>query len=208
LREYSLSKEDTARNHNEQIMILREHTMKIRAVILSAILLLPLPMLADSVTTYTYTGKSFTFVEAPYTTSDSITGYMTLATLGDNYVDVQVNVQSYSFSDGLNSYVGAYSQIANVSTDATGALDGWVIQLGSFGNGPFCTIEGGNSPHAPQSGDECSLSAQGPSANNRDSGNWTMVTFETPEPSSLVLMTTALLASGVAARKRLLQGAF
>lgn len=191
-------------------MVLREHTMKIRAIILSAILLLPLPMLADSVTTYTYTGKNFTFVEAPYTTSDSITGSMTLLTLGGNYVDVQVNVQSYSFSDGLNSYVGSYSPIAVVSTDATGALNGWTIQLGNFGIGgvPFCTIEGGSSPHAPVGGDVCSLSANGPSANSRDSGSWTMVTSETPEPSSLVLMTTALLALGVAARKRLLQGVF
>jgi hypothetical protein len=189
-------------------MVLREHTMKIRCVILSTILLLPLPMLADTDTTYTYTGSNFTFVEAPYTTGDSITGYMTLATLGPNHVYGQVNVDSYSFSDGLNSYVGAYSPIATVSTDATGALDAWVIQLGNFGNGnvPFCTIEGGSSPHAPVSGDVCSLSANGPSASNRVSGSWTMVTFETPEPSSLVLMTTALLALGVAARKRLLQG--
>jgi hypothetical protein len=154
-------------------------------------------MMAD-VTTYTYTGNDFTIATAPFTTSDSVTGSFTAATLDANLVNASNNLDVYSwnFTDGPDIFTGSYSVIGNVSTDASGAIEEWYVLLGKISR-PFCVIEGSSA------GDQCE-SGSGLGEVLHESGSWTMVTYQTPEPSALALFGTGILGLAGMARRRLL----
>ena len=89
------------------------------------------------VATYTYHGNPFTDARLPFTTSNSITGSVTLsAALPPDLPYQEVTVSSFSFSDGINtwdqtnSYLNtAPPSLIGVSTDAHGAIDAWTIVL-------------------------------------------------------------------------------
>jgi len=91
-------------------------------------------------TVYTYTGNSFTTVQAPYTTSDFISGSFTVAApLAANIPFAFANVTplAYSFSDGLFTYTDKTSPaldsvVFSLSTNATGAINTWNITVGDF----------------------------------------------------------------------------
>jgi hypothetical protein len=83
---------------------------------------------------YTYTGKPFTSVRAPYTTADSVTATMILTnplapdlTLGD----VTPNLVALSMSNGVQTLdlAGSNSTIAEFSTGSTGAIMNWQVGL-------------------------------------------------------------------------------
>jgi len=94
-------------------------------------------------TTYNYTGPTYNFVGAPYTTSMSITGSFTTASplpanmpitdigpLGSNLVT------AWSFNDGINSYDQTNSVVFppagltfRIGTDASGNITSFAIQL-------------------------------------------------------------------------------
>ena len=98
----------------------------------SLLILLPLPMMAD---TYTYTGLDFTFVSltpGAYTTSDSITGSFTMTgSLGANQALEDAPFLTYSFSDGVETFTNLNStdESFEVATDANGTIDQWFISL-------------------------------------------------------------------------------
>jgi len=116
--------------------------LRLRSLLLSASLLtLPLPLLAD--TMYTYTGNTFNLgsvgfssapVTAPFTTSDSVSGWFTVAApLSDNLSLNPIIVTGYSFTDGVNTFSSdnglARFTTFYVQTNATGAITEWDIGL-------------------------------------------------------------------------------
>jgi hypothetical protein len=82
-----------------------------------------------TITTYTYTGNDFTTVGAPYTTSDSINGYFTIASLAPNLVDVAIFPLYYIFADGLQTFNTSlgFPSTFFIWTDASGAITSWNI---------------------------------------------------------------------------------
>ena len=97
---------------------------------------------AACATTYTYTGQTYNFAGAPYTTSMSITGTFTTASplpanmaitdIGPNGTNL---VTAWSFTDGINSYTQANSVVFpqggtfRIGTDGTGSIVSFYIQL-------------------------------------------------------------------------------
>jgi hypothetical protein len=183
--------------------------MHVRLALLSALLLLPVALRAD---TYTYTGNDFTTVTGSYTTSDKITGSFTIAgTLADSTATL-ISPSAFSFSDGLAPAITQATSIhfedpMSVTTNASGQIIAWDFSftlytaqylttnfkdggdqdLAGYGTS---TAEGGGSPTTPQ-------------------GSWvdsTTTTSAVPEPSSFALMSAALLAFVFVARKRLVAG--
>lgn len=91
-----------------------------------------------------YTGNSFTLVQTsgptapsdPYTTSDSVSGWIELAAVLDpNLSGNAVSPLSFSFSDGVNTFTES-SPLTGSSfqfwTDAGGQLSGWDLNMSIF----------------------------------------------------------------------------
>jgi len=95
--------------------------------------LLSQPMFADI--TYTYTGNPFTDVTGPpYTTSDRVTGTVTLASpLGINLpFGTAVTPLAFSFSDGVQTITNLNANPGSIfefGTGPTGAITGWGIAV-------------------------------------------------------------------------------
>ena len=109
--------------------------MRLRAVLVSVILLLPMPMLADSFT-YTYTGNDFTNFNASgepqvYTTSDFVSGEFTLSAPLADYSGGYLDPTSFSFSDGYQtiSNINASDPTFYVLTNGEGAIIQWHITM-------------------------------------------------------------------------------
>lgn len=109
---------------------------------------------AFAATTYTYTGVAYTVISGAFTTSMLMTGSFTTTTpLAPNLSDANITglVTTYSFSDGVNSYVSSDTNARifafRVSTDASGTIINWDIVLKVW--------ESGTSPHS--SGDKISV---------------------------------------------------
>jgi hypothetical protein len=85
-------------------------------------------------TTYIYTGNPFTQASSPYTTNDFLSGSFDLATpLGNNFPLAQITPTSFSFSDGVQTYLSTDPQLESFSvnfriqTDASGTPSQWFI---------------------------------------------------------------------------------
>jgi hypothetical protein len=93
---------------------------------------------------YTYTGNDFTSVSGDYTTSDKVTGSITLsAPLGDNYEgNPSATLLSYNFTDevGPQSAAGSmagglgfpYVMESTFGTDSSGAIVSWNFAVTGF----------------------------------------------------------------------------
>jgi hypothetical protein len=150
---------------------------------------------------YTYTGNDFTTANSPYTTSDKITGTITLSSaLGLSLVGSSVSPLAYSFSDGIVTLASPTccnlsSQTSFVfNTDASGNITNWnvVVQANANAN-EFQTAD-------PSSGlvfDETLTSGSlvHGAENLSDPGTWSLqaATTSVPEPASLALFAPALL---------------
>jgi hypothetical protein len=92
------------------------------------------PMFATPIT-YTYTGNPFTFVQGAYTTSDKVTGSVTLSSpLVPNMVLTMVTPLAFSFFDGFQTFTNSNADIVSISfaTGPTGAITQWDAVVAKF----------------------------------------------------------------------------
>jgi len=93
--------------------------------------------------TYTYTGKPFTDVSGPYTTSDRVTATVTLASpFGPNMPLTIVTPLAFSFSDGVQTItdLNAASSSFRFGTGPTGSITIWSLFASLLG-GSIIEIE-------------------------------------------------------------------
>jgi hypothetical protein len=150
------------------------------------------PAKADTV--YTYAGKPFTIVSAPYTTTDFVSGKLSLATpLAPNLPLTNItNIDSFSLSDGvqtLSSSMPLPMQEFQASTDSSGNIISWHIFLGLDTNHYISTQD---TPDV--TADAGSLTSTQQADNDGTPGAWRSSVSATPEPASLALFTAGLLA--------------
>jgi len=171
--------------------------------------ILTLPLMASSVT-YTYTGNDFTINTFPYTTSDSVSGYFTLATaLGDGLSDVAISPVTYSFTDGVQTFTNAAPPSTvtfDVSTSATGAITEWYILLQNpYAPGQTYDVETADGlAETRDFGEFPEGAGVGQGVILFDPGTWVQSgggTSPTPEPGYLGLIALGLVGIGVVRRK-------
>src|SRR5664280_1104768 len=103
---------------------------------------------ANADTIYTYTGYDFTTADAPYTTTDKVTGTIDLAVaLVDDFGPGAISPVSFSFSDGVQTLTNSNSAIAaNVfETNSAGTIVQWAFEITeNNGGGVIFTASGPN----------------------------------------------------------------
>ena len=185
--------------------------MRLRNLTLLAVfsLLTTLSLRAD--TTYTYTGNSFASFSDPYSSSDFVSGSITLSSpLGNNLSGASLAPIAFSFTDGVNAFTNTTPSVSGsfhgFDTDASGNITRWNV---------FVFIPGGYSLRTGLAvdGETQLLIAQdagqfgSQSANvvgNRGTWSLTAPASPVPEPSSIALLGTGVLALAGAARRRVL----
>ena len=158
--------------------------------------------------TYTYAGPHYTTINGPYTRFESISGSITLASsLGANAPFAGVTPTAFSFFDGVQTFTDADTLVRKLfsfSTDATGAIALWNVQLNTTFTPTYFGITTQNHPQFGF-GDIANFSVAGGfyTSTTLTTGVWTSPAGAAPEPSSLFLSLSALSAVVFAARKRL-----
>jgi hypothetical protein len=171
---------------------------------------LPVAASADPVT-YTYTGNDFTSFTQPsaYTTSDSVTGSVTLSSaLADNIntfvLEPGASVLSFSFSDGLQTItnLNATGSAFAFKTDASGNITDWqlTVNIGPVASDSIASVNApGNLGVFDQGVFE---NSQG--TNRSSAGTWvtgsTSVSTDVPEPASIAILCVGLLGFAVMRR--------
>ena len=158
-----------------------------RSCILAAITFLGSAAIARADEILSYTGKDFTQAFGAYTTSDYISGTITLSSaLPDNCNECLISdVVSFSFSDGVQTITNNTPNVVftfDVNTNSAGQITGWNL--------------GAEIPHTPDSirtnnnrglaFDNGELDEFDVAQNVRDAGEWQ--TKAVPEPASVTLL--------------------
>ena len=162
---------------------------------------------ADPITYY-YTGQDFTQANSPYTTSDSISGHVTMNDpLGDNLTLSSVAPTDFSFSDGILTFDTANVPLQDASfaftTDGTGMITNWEIFM-EYGPGEGFMFT--NDPGNISSAEDYASNTRERGENTSLPGTWTAVEAA-PEPSPACFTSIGLLALVIRARKRTFPGA-
>jgi hypothetical protein len=164
-------------------------------------------------TTYTYTGNDFTVAGAPYTTSDSVSGYFTVATpLGPNLVDQTITPLTFSFTDGPDTVSNTNDTGGNGSgsvflffyTNSAGLPIDWYFSVASAVAGMFSNknINGNFGDEGAEHVSPYAEAYNGANINPPGSaGSWSSVST-TPLPAALPLFATGLGALGLLGWRR------
>ena len=151
-------------------------------------------------TTYQYTGNPFTQVAGPYSTSDFVTGMVTLAApLPPNFNDT-VTPTAFTFSDGVQTITNLNSTSFGFQfeTGPTGAITAWQIVLDTA-NGSLGTFIIPQLALAEDFG--ILFPFRGFGFNTSTPGTWSTRTSVAEAGSTLSLMTLTLMALGLVARR-------
>jgi hypothetical protein len=163
----------------------------------SAVILCPFAALADTTTTYDYTGANFTTTVGAYTTSDSVQGSITFsAPLADNLADYAVFPESFSFTDGVQTITSSTPGVSDAfafSTDASGNIDFWTFFVQSSAESYIFSVDGAVDEGTSDPNDAGYSSAP---------GSWTEAS-PVPEPSTLALLGSGALGLIAPIRRRL-----
>jgi hypothetical protein len=157
--------------------------------------------LAASPVTYTYTGNDFQVATNPYTTTDFVSGFFTLASpLGDSLALASITPASYSFTDQFQTFssVSPPPDVTfEVSTDASGNINGWFIDLQSGAN----IVSTQTTPNQEDFAEDGFV---GEGDNFFAEGTWVMSgggTSTVPEPGNVAWIGLGLVSIGVVRRK-------
>jgi len=152
--------------------------------------------------TYTYTGQDFESATLPYTLSDFVSGFFTVASpLGDSLPLGTFTPTSYSFSDGVQTFSSASppSVTFKVGTDASGNINAWFISLTSGLN----VISTATTPNQEDFGE----TSVGTASNLFAEGSWQASSggggggSTVPEPGYTALVGIGLAAIAVVRRR-------
>jgi hypothetical protein len=157
--------------------------------------------------TYTIGGYPVTEITGSFTVSNA---------LPDNLSDVFINPVVFSFTDGIGNTVTNNTPLLEIAqfnfwTDSSGNITSWDLSFaGTNGLPAFTTyllFQNTSMPNWFIASDEV-LAASGPvlgESYTSDPGQWSCsgaCPVAAPEPSSVVLTSTALLGFALAARRR------
>jgi hypothetical protein len=162
------------------------------------------PASATTYYTYNYMGPDFTVVGGAYTTSDNVSGSVTLTQpLGDDFSGpISSILYAFSFSDGVqtisSSTPGVYLFPGedNFETGLSGGITSWAFEMNITGAPPQSFI-------ATTTGDDSVETDSGASgAFVLELGDWSYPATATPLPAALPLFATGLGALGLFGGRR------
>jgi len=172
--------------------------MRLKTGLLYAILVLPLPALAQA-TDYTYTGKDFTSVDRTFSSTDKVTGtFVVSSPLGDDLSYASLTPTTFSFSDGVNTLnnTDSVATIFDVSTSNSGQITEWDISIVGLSD-TITTADNGSSIVDADIGTSGTTFAY----NTGTPGTWKSTSV--PEYSSplYVIFSAAVIGIGFLARR-------
>jgi hypothetical protein len=162
--------------------------------------------------TYVYTGNDFNSFTEPsaYTTSDSVTGSITLASPLPDGVDTfnlvpSADIQSFSFSDGLQTLTNTNATGSSFAfeTDASGNITFWQVTVfkGTVASDSIATV---NAPTILGVFDD-GVFQNSMGEIQKMPGTWTLMSSGAPgvpEPTTWAMMLAGFGGLGVAMRRR------
>lgn len=176
------------------------------AIVFAAALSAMFPASSSADVIYTYTGNDFTTVTAPYTLTDSVTGYFDLtAALGNSTGPQSITPVAFSFSDGVDTITSSNASSAsfNITTGPSGDITSWDISILNQPGIGEDAIYTHNTPYLPLTvpGDEGALVAGGSGGFNANApGTWAVTAV--PEPSTWAMMLLGFAGIGFMAYRR------
>lgn len=160
-------------------------------------------VMAKADATYTYTGNDFTSAYGAYTTSDYVSGSFTLGSaLGDKLSNSIITPDSFSFSDGVQTFSNQNSMLSSdvfqVSTGANGRITAWDIQIvgavTAISYPVIGTVNELGGLYGPVVYNNGGYDDADGAYNQGAAGKWTTTTMApTPEPGGLLLLGTGLV---------------